>query len=205
MISTTPLRRLRAVVVLAAVAAVLLATPLVVLAHAELETASPDDGAVLETPPAEIVLTFTEELASSSHVELIGPGGTELAAGGVDPSNDLVMRIDVPDLEPGTYEVRSTAISAHDDHIERPVVSFTVSEPTPAPTASPTPSPTAAESATPAPSASPTIASSPSPSPSADGTAASATDVIIPIVAAIVLVAVLGGWLLNRSRGRGPA
>ena len=45
-------------------------------------------------------------------MELIGPDGTEVAAGGVDPDNEKAMRIDPPELEPGAYEIRSTAFAA---------------------------------------------------------------------------------------------
>lgn len=204
--STSLPRRARAAVAGPAVGLVLLLWPAVALAHAELETAIPADGAVLEAPPTEIVFTYTEELdPSGSSLTLHDASGTQLAAGGVDPSDDLVMRIDPPELVAGEYEIRSTALSAHDDHLERNVVTFTVSEPAPTPT--PTPSPTPAPSASATPSISPTASPSaaPSPSPSADGTPTSGIDVLIPIVAAVVLVALLGAWLFGRSRGRGPA
>jgi hypothetical protein len=187
-----------------AVVLALLLWPAAAFAHAELESASPADGAVLEAPPTEIVFTYTEELdPSGSSLTLHDARGTQLAAGGVDPSDDLVMRIDPPELVAGAYEIRSTALSAHDDHLERNVVTFTVTEPTPPPTPSPTPAPSATATPTTPPTASPSAA--PSPSPPADGTPASTTDVLIPIVAAVVLVALLGAWLFGRSRGRGPA
>jgi hypothetical protein len=187
-----------------AVVLALLLWPAAAFAHAELESASPADGAVLEAPPTEIVFTYTEELdPSGSSLTLHDASGAQLAAGGVDPSDDLVMRIDPPELVAGAYEIRSTALSAHDDHLERNVVTFTVTEPTPPPTPSPTPAPSATATPTTPPTASPSAA--PSPSPSADGTPASTTDVLIPIVAAVVLVALLGAWLFGRSRGRGPA
>ena len=187
-----------------AVVLALLLWPAAAFAHAELESASPADGAILEAPPTEIVFTYTEELdPSGSSLTLHDASGTQLAAGGVDPSDDLVMRIDPPELVAGAYEIRSTALSAHDDHLERNVVTFTVTEPTPPPTPSPTPAPSATATPTTPPTASPSAA--PSPSPSADGTPASTTDVLIPIVAAVVLVALLGAWLFGRSRGRGPA
>jgi methionine-rich copper-binding protein CopC len=204
MIASVTRRRFRAAVVVTTMLTAVLAAPISVLAHAVIETATPADGAVLETPPTEIVITYTEELdASRSSLTLHDSSGAQIASGGVDPANDLVMRIDPPELEPGTYEIRSAARSAHDDHLERNELTFTISEPTPAPTATPTATPTVAPSASLAATASPSVA--PSPSPSANGTPASATDVIVPIVAAIVVLAALGGWLLSRSRGRGPA
>ena len=120
------------------------ALPLVALAHAELESASPPDGAVLDSPPTEIVLTFTEALDPvKSHMELNGPDGTQVAAGVVDPANEKAMRIDPPELEPGAYEIRSTAFAAHDGALKRETLTFTITEPSPTPTATPTPAPSA--------------------------------------------------------------
>jgi methionine-rich copper-binding protein CopC len=185
------------------VAAVLLAVftaPLVALAHAELETASPPDGAVLDSPPTEIVLTFTEALDPvKSHMELIGPDGTQAAAGVVDSANDKSMRIDPPELAPGAYEIRSTAFAAHDGALKRESLTFTIAAPSPTPTAAPSASATPSQS----PSAPPSP--SPSPAPSAGGpTSASGADVLVPILAALIVVVLLGAMLLRgRSRGGG--
>ena len=179
--------------------------PLVATAHAELETASPPDGAVLDSSPSEIVLTFTEALdAVKSHVELIGADGTQVAAGAVDPDDEKAMRIDPPELEPGAYEIRSTAIAAHDGALKRELLTFTISAPSPSPTATPTPAPSASATASSSPSASPSA--SPSPAPSAGGpTRASGADILLPILAALIVVVLLGAMLLRgRSRGGGP-
>jgi methionine-rich copper-binding protein CopC len=179
-----------------------LALPLVALAHAELESASPPDGAVLAAPPSEIVLTFTEALnVPKSHMELIGPDGTQVAAGVVDPDNEKAMRIDPPELSPGAYEIRSTAVAAHDGALKREVLTFTITAPSPSPTVAPT----AAPSQSAAPSASPSTAPSPTPSARGDSTA-STGDLLLPIIAALVVVLLLGTFLLRgRSRGRGGA
>lgn len=182
-----------------------LALPLVALAHAELESASPPDGAVLDTPPTEIVLTFTEALDPvKSHMELFGPDGTQVAAGVVDPANDKSMRIDPPELGPGAYEIRSTAFAAHDGALKREVLTFTITapSPTPSPTTS-APPPSAAPSASP--SAQPSAVPSPTPSAGGDSTA-STGDVLLPIIAALVVVLLLGVMLVrSRSRGGGGA
>lgn len=180
--------------------------PLVALAHAELESASPPDGAVLDSPPSEIVLTFTEALdAVKSHMELIGPDGSQVASGVVDPDNDKAMRIDPPELSPGAYEIRSTAFAAHDGALKREVLTFTVNAPSPTPTATPIPAPSASATPFASPSASPSA--SPTPAPSAGGpTSGSGADVLLPILAALIVVAVLGAMLLRgRSRGGGRA
>jgi copper resistance protein C len=190
------------------VAAIILASfamPLIVLAHAELESASPADGAVLDSPPTEVVLTFTEALDPvKSHMELIGPDGTQVAAGVVDPDNERSMRIDPPELAPGAYEIRSTAFAAHDGALKRETLTFTINAPSPTPSPTPTAAPSA--SATPAPSPSASPSASPSPAPSAGGpTSGSGADVFVPILAALVVVVLLGAMLMRgRSRGGGP-
>jgi len=193
----------------ASFAAVLLAMfviPSVAFAHAELESASPPDGAVLDSPPTEIVLTFTEALnVPKSHMELIGPDGTQVAAGVVDPDNEKSMRIDPPELPPGAYEIRSTAVAAHDGALKREVLTFTITAPSPTPTDSPTPAPLASATPSASPSASPSAVPSPAPSASGD-TTASGGDVIVPILAALAVVLLLGMFLLRgRSRGGGGA
>jgi methionine-rich copper-binding protein CopC len=181
------------------------AFPTSVAAHAELVSSTPADGAVVAGTPDEIILTYSEAMdPAKSSITLHPAGGAEIARGGVDPDNDTVMRMTPPELEAGAYEIRSTA-TALDGHIEHEIVKFTVSEPTPAPA---TPSPTPSASPTVAPTASPTASPSASPSPSAAGdqTPTSTTDLLIPILAVLLIVAVLGTMLVrNRSRGGGPA
>ena len=192
--------RIRAAISVVAVLLAAFAVPLVALAHAELESASPPDGAVLASPPSEIVLTFTEALdPAKSHMELFGPDGTQVAAGVVDPGDEKAMRIDPPVLAPGAYEIRSTAFAAHDGALKRETLTFTITEPSPTPTETPTPA--ASESAVPSPSPS----ASPTPAPSAGGpTSVSGADVLLPILAALVVVVLLGTMLLRgRSRGGG--
>ena len=203
MITSVIRRRFRAAAVVAAVLVALLASPVAVLAHAELETVDPADGATVTVAPTEIVMTFSEALdpaKSSIVVALIG--GDEVASGGVvDPAEPTRMTLAIPELTAGEYELRWTSASAVDGDLDRGTTMFTYAPPPPTPSATASAAPSPTPPASPASSTSP----SPSPSPSADGTPASATDVIVPIVAAIVVLVVLGGWLLSRSRGRGPA
>lgn len=206
MIPTLGRRGARAAGFVVAVLLAALALPLVALAHAELESASPPDGAVLDSPPTEIVLTFTEALnVPKSHMELIGPDGTQVAAGVVDPDNEKSMRIDPPELAPGAYEIRSTAVAAHDGALKREVLTFTITAPSPTPTNPPTPAASASATPTQSPLASPSAV--PSPSPSAGGESTASTgDVLLPIIAALVVVLLLGAMLVrSRSRGGGGA
>src|SRR5690349_5428643 len=127
-------------VLLAALLLALAAAP--VLGHADLDTSDPKDGAVLDTPPTTITLTFTEGLdASKSSFEVV-LDGNEVATGKADKDGSDTMEATGLDLAPGEYTIRWTS-AAEDGHLERGSLSFTVAEPTPAPP-SPTPSPTAA-------------------------------------------------------------
>jgi len=202
----TPLRRLASFIAVATVAALIL-FPAVVAAHAELIKATPEDGATVEGPPAEISAEFNEPLVEGSAFTLRNAAGERLAVGRVDPDDETRMVIDpVPELAPGVYEVRWRAASA-DGHRENDTWSFTVTPaPTPSPTPAPTPTPGSTTSAEPTPGAtpepSPTAASSPSASPGpSDPTGASDGDVILPIIAALAIVLIAAGVLLSR-RGR---
>jgi methionine-rich copper-binding protein CopC len=188
----------------------LVALPASVAAHAELVTADPPDGATLSTPPGEIVLMFSEALdPGKSSVTLHDSSGAKVAGGSeVDATDNKVMRLVPPAvMAPGTYEIRWTS-AALDGHIEHGLLHFTLTAPTPSPTPAPTATATTAASASPSSSPSPSASPSPSPSPSATPgpTSASGGEVIVPIVAAVVVVGILGAMLLRgRSRGGGPA
>jgi methionine-rich copper-binding protein CopC len=201
-----PSRRHRLSVVLAAIALLVLAvTP--VRAHAELETATPGADETVEGSPAELVATFTEPLNPDvTSIAVLDAAGEEVAAGGEPGDAPEDWRLPLPELEPGVYEVRWTAESTVDVHLERGTYSFTVAAaPTPSPTTPPTPTAEPSATAGPSPTTTPTPTASPSPSPSAAPTPptdpAADQSVLIPIVAVLVLVAALGAWLFRR-RGR---
>ena len=215
-----PARRLRAP--LATAIFVLLLVPSVALGHAELEKPTPKDGATVEGTPTEIAGTYSEAMdPDGSSLRLLDAEGTQIAKGGVDPDNDKRMAItDVPELAPGVYTVKSTTKSAVDGDIDRKEWSFTVvaaPSPNPSPSPSPSPSPTSPPSATaapsptpasPSPTAEPTTSPSatavPSPTPSADGSSTSSgDDVLLPIIAAVVIVAAIAAFLFSR-RDRPP-
>jgi methionine-rich copper-binding protein CopC len=195
----------------AAVLAVLVAavvTPVSVSAHAELDVATPKDGATVMATPPEISGTYVQDLADGSSLRLRDAAGTLIAEGIIDPDDDRRMFIaEIPDLAPGEYTVRSTTVSAEDGETDRATWTFTVEvAPTPEPTPSPTPTPAATDAPTPPPSEtpapSPVASSTPSPSPSGGdgGDAGSVGDVLLPIIAAVALVAVGAAWFTRRSR-----
>jgi methionine-rich copper-binding protein CopC len=183
--------------------AVTLILPAEVHAHAELQTATPKDGATVAGSPPEISGSYSEAMTTTgSSLVLLGPDGKQVATGGVDPVNDRRMAIDpVPDLVPGLYTVKSTTKSAADGDIDRKEWSFTVfPASTPTPTLAPSATAAPSVSAPPA-STSPTPNASPAPSAAVDGTSGGVGDVILPIIAALAIVAVGGALLLGR-RGR---
>ncbi|HET9345031.1 MAG TPA: copper resistance CopC family protein [Candidatus Limnocylindrales bacterium] len=176
--------------------------PATVLAHAELDTVTPVDGSTVDVAPLEIVMTFTQDLDPGRSSIVVVTGGTEIASGGeVDPSEPRRMTLALPALEPGAYEIRWTSWSAEDDEGDRGITTFTFTPPPP----TPSPTPTLAPSATPAPTPAPTPSPSPAPSADTTPTGTSATDILIPIVAAVVLIAGFGYWLLRRRSGAGGA
>lgn len=193
---------IRMATALATIVGGLVVLPGVALGHADLATSDPADGATLGDPPTEIVQTYTQDLdPGRSSLVLVDTAGAEVARGGVEPGDDdRTMRItDPPTLAPGDYTIRWTTFSTEDNELHRGETTFTLVAPGPTPRPTPSPEP----SATPAPTASPSPSPSPAPSPSADpGTTSGSADVLIPIIAGIVLVALLGAWLLRGRRAR---
>lgn len=183
--------------------------PSVVLAHAELVTSDPADKAELATPPTVVTLTFSEDLdPSKSLFKLLGPDGSTIGSGSVTGAR--VMTLGDLSLAPGSYLIEWTSASAQDGDIARGKLSFTVlaaassAAPSAAPSTSASPgasaSPSAAPSAAPA---TPTPQATPAPVASADTqpAASSGTDVLLPIVAGLIVVAGVGFFVLRRSRG----
>ena len=194
------MRTRTSLVAVAAASLLMLAVAAPVLAHAELVSSDPADKAVLAASPTTITLTFSEDLdASRSSFKVVGPAGTV----GTGKVGGVTTQMLLPGLSlvPGDYEIQWTSMST-DQHLLRGTLTFTVSAATAAPgTASPIPS-----SASAAPSAAATAASSPAvgatltPAASPDTVGAASGDVVLPIVAALVLVAGAGLWLFRRSR-----
>jgi methionine-rich copper-binding protein CopC len=171
--------------------------PGIALGHAELDTVSPADGSSVETPPSEIVMTFTEPLdPTKSSIRLVNTNSKVVAEGStVDASDPKTMRLALPDLPIGTYTARWTSSSALDGDLDHGTTSFTTGAIGPSPGS---PQPTAASVA---PSVAVSGAASALVSAPPSAPASSANDAIIPIVVALIVLAALGGWLL-RSRAR---
>ena len=209
--------RLRGSVVLGVALAAVFLLPAVTVAHADLQSSVPAQGAVVPSPFAgPIVLTFSELLAAGSKADLIGSDGATVGGAIVDVSA-MTMTIDLTaPLDPGTYEVRWVSIAGDGDVLRQPIVRFTVA-PAAVSLAPPvaTATPSAAVSAVPS-TATPTMASvssapspslAPTPVPSGSGdTTGSGGDVVVPIIVALIVLGAGAAYLLTRrNRPAGPA
>jgi copper resistance protein C len=96
----------------AAVCAV--ATAPAALAHAELVSSSPADGATLSRVPARVTLSFSETVRTPAFVQVTGPDG-DVTVGEVQVRDaDVVKRMD-PSAAPGRYTL-SYRITSADGH-----------------------------------------------------------------------------------------
>lgn len=110
-------------------AAILLAAPSAVAAHAELLLASPAPGIGLAQAPAAVVIKFSEPLnLALSRIQVLDAAGTDVGSG---PTEAVVgdvraMRRPLGLLPTGQYVVQWTSVSALDGHILRGTYSFAV-------------------------------------------------------------------------------
>jgi methionine-rich copper-binding protein CopC len=178
------------------------ASPATVSAHAELDTITPKDKATVTGSPTQIVATFTQHLdPAASNLKVKDAAGTVVAQGGEVGADELTLTLAIASpLAPGAYTVEWTSKSADDGELDRGKTTFKVVA---APSAPPSPSAEASLATSPSPALSqaPSVApATPTPS-AAPAPAASTTDMLFPIAAALVVLAVIGAWLL-RGRGR---
>ena len=183
-----------------------LLVPGLVVGHSELQTPTPADKSSVTTPVTQVSGTFTESIKKDGSSLLVKDAtGTTVAQGGVDPANDKVMTASpTTPLANGSYTVQWTTISADDGDLARGTWTFTVAvAATPSPAATTGASASAAPTATPSavPSVAPTPAASPSPSGGGSDTSGGGSDVILPIVIALVVLGAGAAYLLSR-RGR---
>ncbi len=205
----TPRPIWRLLVALALLAIAILTGPAAVLAHAELDTVTPADKSTVEGSPAEIVMTFVQDLdPAKSSIRVVNASGTVVIQGGTVASGsprEMTLALPTP-LTPGAYQIRWISWSSEDNERDSGTTSFTVVAPPPSPTPAPsvaTAPPSAPASVAPSAARSlvPTVAPSPSSQPTTP--ASSTSDALIPIVAVLAVIAALGLWLLRgRSRAR---
>jgi methionine-rich copper-binding protein CopC len=85
-----------------------------VMAHAELVSAVPAPGAALSERLEEIRLTFSEAVGPGSSIVVFGEGFREIEGitAEINPDLPQQMTAAIPNLDPGTYSVQWTVISA---------------------------------------------------------------------------------------------
>ena len=169
-------------------------------AHAAFVSGIPGPGDEVSGPPDELVISFSQDLdPSRTSLEVRDATGTSLARGGELGNGPREFRLALPELAPGAYEVRWTSFSAEDGELARDSYTFTVvaaPSPSPSPSPSPTPSTPPSPSPTPVPA---TPSSSPSATPVPGDTAAAGDGVVLlPILAASLVIGAIGVWLLRR-------
>ena len=99
----------------------LLAIPATASAHVELISSSPEAGANLDTAPAEVTVTFDDELDPDHSGFTVTDGdGIEVGSGEVDltVADRNVMRGDVAITDPGVYTVSYTVAGVDGHEIE---------------------------------------------------------------------------------------
>lgn len=101
--------------------------PQAALAHAQLVQSGPDANAVLQSPPAEIVLIFTEPVtAAGPGIRVYSPSGKQVA--GVAVTRGAAMTAPVRSEEKGTFIV-TWQVFASDTHPSRGVFAYSVGAP----------------------------------------------------------------------------
>ncbi|MFN6978485.1 MAG: copper resistance protein CopC, partial [Gemmobacter sp.] len=91
------------------IATLLCLAPLQVWAHAQLRSAAPAAGAILDAPPAEIVLTFNEPVAPLQ-ARLFGPDGAARDAPARAEGASLIVTLP-PALAQGTHALSWRVVS----------------------------------------------------------------------------------------------
>lgn len=198
--------RRRATALATALVALGLATAVPAAAHDVLIGTDPADGAVLDAPPSQVVLTFSAQQAEvGAEVLVTGPDGASVSAGAAVVAGTTVTQPLAADLPDGAYAVTWRSVAA-DGHPVTGSFAFTLDAPdAPAPAPDPTDEPTEepSQAATePEPSATPTEAA-----PMVTGTAPAEGDEGVAwgwfAAGAALLAAVGAGVVLARRSRRG--
>lgn len=123
------LRRLAAVLALAAVASVLAAG--VAAAHARLQSVTPANGSTQAAAPTHVVLTFNEPIGSTgTEVKVTSPGGKNVDTGEIQVVDNTVTQPVAGLVEVGKYIVEARIRSA-DGHPVTVSATFTITHPGP--------------------------------------------------------------------------
>ena len=124
--------RLRSFLPASLALALALGVPATTLAHTELAESSPADGAQLDAPPSEVVLTFEGEVSAESAFTVTDATGATVGTGSLDldVAERNVLRADITATEVGTYTAAYAVVAEDGDTVEGEVT-FTVGSPTP--------------------------------------------------------------------------
>jgi methionine-rich copper-binding protein CopC len=135
----TGLARLRALLLAVVAVLVVLAGAGPAAAHADFVSSDPADGAILSTAPAQVTLTFSEDLlAGANTVSITDKTGAVLATESLEPQGPTIVAPWPAAASGGTYQVAYRVVSA-DGHPITGAVVITVGR------SSPEPMPAAAE------------------------------------------------------------
>ena len=97
-------------------------------AHAFLERAEPGVGATVQTSPGEVRIRFSEHIKPAfSTIQVFDVSGKEVDKCDVhlDRSNQVLLRVSLPTLQPGTYKVVWRVVSV-DSHVTKGSFTFRV-------------------------------------------------------------------------------
>lgn len=160
----TPVARLLALLVTTCTLALFSTAP--ALAHDSIISSDPADGAALTASPAQVALTFTDEIqAVGSQVVVADAAGTQVAAG-APAVVGTGATLPLPALADGAYTVTWRVVSS-DGHPIDGTFTFSVADPA-AETPEPTPEPTALDEPTQTPAAEATEGATEEPAESPD-------------------------------------
>ena len=121
-LTTTGPIRLVAMAVLALAVPLLWAAP--ASAHAGLVSSTPENGARLDTLPAEVSLTFNEEISEPAYVVVTAPDGSRESGGDPEVSGDTVTQ-QLTGGQEGTY-IAAYRVVSEDGHPVTGRVEFSV-------------------------------------------------------------------------------
>jgi len=122
----------RASALVAAVALCVLVTVAPASAHAELVSSNPTDGATLPSLPAEVVLTFDENVGTPAYVSVTDADGTSVASGEAAIDGATVTQRLSTTAAAGTYSLAYRVVS-DDGHPVTGTLGFTVTGDTTSP------------------------------------------------------------------------
>ena len=185
----------------------LLLVPGLVLGHAELDTPTPADSPTVTEPVTEVSGIFSEAMKVGRQQPVVKDFERDDRRRGrsrSDRTTSVMFAIPATPLGSGQYTVEWTTNSRPRRHVATRIWRFTVAV---APTPSPSPVVTAAPSATPAPSASatptpipatPVPSAAPSPPLGRRQLGWERSDVILPIIVALIVLGAGAAYLLTR-------